>query len=223
MEQNEISIQEELANGARHVPVKRTAKTSAVSEKDLKIQDITLDLLRAEVTTCQVTYDDDPKSTPLTYLYPRELGAEIGELVLVQAPANSKSGFPRVARLVWIDPEPQLQLCFLCKWVLSSVSLGAQDLIQKQQSVIDHIKTQMAVKDTQGLYAELGLDRDEFLASLDKTSNVKTIKGDGYNPSNPLSPLHHGYMNEDTRGCTSSTASSSYSWSCSDSSSSSCD
>lgn len=55
MEQNEISIQEELANGALHVPVKRTAKTSAVSEKDLKIQDITLDLLRAEVTTCQVT------------------------------------------------------------------------------------------------------------------------------------------------------------------------
>ena len=178
MEQNEISIQEELANSPRRVPVKATAKNSAVSEKDLKIQDITLDLLRAEVTTCQVTYDDDPKSTPLTYLYPRELGAEIGELVLVQAPANSKSGFPRVARLVWIDPEPQLQLGFLCKWVLSGLSPVTNNLRQKQQDLIDHIKSQMAVKDTQGLYGELGLDRGELLASLDKASNVKTIKGD---------------------------------------------
>lgn len=39
------------------------------------------------------------------------------------------------------------------------------------------------------------------------------------NPSNPLSPLHHGYMSDDTRGCTSSTDSSSYSSSSSDSSS----
>ena len=178
MEQNSISIQKELANSVRRVPVKPTAKTSSVSEKDLKIQDILLDLLRAEVTTCQVVYDDDPKANPLTYLYPRHLHANLQDLVLVEAPANSKSGFPRVARLVWVDPEPQLQLGFLCKWVLSGISLMNPDLRQKQQSIIDHIKSQMAVKDTQGLYGELGLDREELLASLDKSSNLKTINGD---------------------------------------------
>jgi len=178
MKQNEISIQEELANSVRRVSVKPVGKASPVLEKELKIQDILLDLLRAEVTTCQVAYDDDPKSTPLTYLYPRELAAKAGDLVLVDAPANSKSGFPRVARLLWIDPEPLLQLGFLCKWVISGLSPVTHDLRQKQQNLIDHIRAEMALKDTQGVYAELGLDREELLASLDKVSNLKTINGD---------------------------------------------
>lgn len=135
------------------------------------VQAMTLDLLKGRMTTCQCRFPNqlDTDSKTYTFKLPAELDCKVGDIVLVEARADSKSGFPRAVKIAWIDEFPVLDLTNQIElaWVISKMDTAAFEAIKALESKIEaSIKNRMSSLQASRMFAEYGLDREQLFREI---------------------------------------------------------